>query len=69
MELASGPTPSRPLAAPSAERGADAWGDFMRRVLVGPAEEARVLAVEARPGDAPLRPLAPFTANTGFAAE
>ena len=69
MELATGPLPSRPPAAPSAEHGADAWGDFMRRVLVGPTKEARALAVEARPGDAPLRPLAPLTPSTGLAAE
>ncbi len=49
MELATGHLPSRPPAAPLPEPRADAWGDFLRRVLflVNPVAEDGATAVEA----------------------
>ena len=46
MELATGPLPSRPPKAMPAERHADPWGDFLRRVLVlsGPTKDSQVAA-------------------------
>ena len=49
MELATGTLPPRPPAAPLPEHRADAWGDFLRRVLflVNPVAEDGATAVEA----------------------
>ena len=66
MELATGPLPPRPPAAPMPEHHADAWGDFLRRVLspIGVAGETDPMAAEAPLGDA--LPAAPFPARSGL---
>ncbi len=73
MELATGPFPSRPPAAPLPEHHVDAWGDFLRRVLLlaGSNAEDDPAAVEGPLGDAlPASPLAaPSRVGTSMAAE
>ncbi len=66
MELATGPLPPRPPAAPPTEDRADAWGEFLRRVLVlvGPAGDARTAATESPPGGA--LPHSPALAGHGI---
>ena len=67
MELATGPLPSRPPTAPPTEHRADAWGDFLRRVLflTNPVAEDDTAAVEAPLGDALPEPA--FPAPSGSA--
>ncbi len=74
MELATGTLQPRPPAAPLPEHRADAWGDFLRRVLflVNPVAEDGATAVEA-PLDEAL-PEAPLPAasrlgSAGLTAE
>ena len=65
VELATGHLPSRPPAAPLPEPRADAWGDFLRRVLfvTNPAPEDDAAAAEAPLVDA--LPEAPLPARSG----
>ena len=74
MELGTGHLPPRPLAAPLPEPRADAWGDFLRRVLSlnNPAAEDDTTRAEAPLGyalrDAPL-PAPSGVGRSGLAAD
>ncbi len=49
MELATGPLPPRAPTAAPAEHHADAWGDFLRRVLVQASSAGKARAAMTEP--------------------